>query len=455
MKALKPLTLAFGAAVTLGPFTGCASRPAPTAQRVVFNQDYITHRWTRAGMSLPGVDPSPSLARSVHDERLEIVPDDAGVSFDNPRSIARFVLEQAPQPAYVLPSERYYYFRFHLGGRVVSGNLRFTDIDEGTLHTGFFDVSDLNLSGHASLGADEGVSVTPLGGSVYRVEMDGIVRDFTLAEALLARPASLDLLEGEEFVSGVLDESGTPLALLWNEPSAAFYYVLNADFGSPEPLSSFGKDGDYLVGRDSRFVYHRDSAGRLVLVGVSARGVQDNTYFDGPFDQVPPNLPLKDKLERAYPYVTFRGGIDEHGNFKNLEASRVAVSPYLQYSSLEEMESWLDAKRAAAEDSPSRLAAMTYESKRDFHKHYEKPRMPTTLGEILALRARAIASLPHALYTSQGWPANHRVESSNSWPASHDRASSSAWPKNHFGATSAETDARPTTEGEEHAARNE
>lgn len=423
------------AAAALG---GCARSGGSRGAAVMFNQDVIGQRWVRSGMALEGVDFAASVSRPGHDDELRVIGPDEGVSFDDPRSVMRFVLAHAPQEAVVLPTERYFYFRFHLGERVVSGNLRFTDIERGVLHTGYFDAMNLESSRHASFGTDEGVVVAELADGRRRVSMDGVSRDFALATAALRLPRALELGEGEEFVTGVLDESGTPLAMLWNEPASAFYFVLNPDYGSPEPLTPFGADGDYFVARDSRFVYHRDELARLVLVGVRAQNVQDNSYYDGPFDQVPPNLPLKAKLERAYPYVTMRGGIDEHGNFVDLDSSRVAISPYLQYSTFEEVEAWLDTKKAMTAAGPARLAAMTYEAKRDFHKVYQDLKTPTTLGEVLALRARAIESLPHALYTSQGWPANHRVESSDSWPASHERASSGAWPKNHEGATSSQ-----------------
>ncbi len=402
---------------------------------VMFNQDYIASKWLRAGMDMSTVDLASSQSRPTDPSELAIIPEDGPVSFDDPRSVVRLILENAPEKAYVLPTERYFYYQFHLGSRLISGNLRFTEIEDGVLHAGYFDADQNDITNHISLTSDDGVQIEMEDRRVS-IEFEGVSASFELVMETRAKPDTLTLLEGEEFITGVLDESGIPLALLWSEEHEAFYFTLNEDYGSPEPLTPFG-GGDYLVGRDSRFVYLRDEdAGRLLLTGVRVTNVRSNNYYDGPFDQVPPDLNLRPMLERAYPYVQLRGGIDEHGNFRAMAGSRVAVSPYLHYSTLEEIADWMDAKRDEHGGGQAVYAAITYEPKRDFHKHYTAG-MPRTLGDLLAWRTQAKDAMPHMVYMSQGWPANHRFQSSTSWPESHTSSSSSVWPKDHLGDASA------------------
>ena len=98
--------------------------------------------------------------------------------------------------------------------------------------------------------------------------------------------------------------------------------------------------------------------------------VRKNNYFDGPFDQVPPNLSIKNILEEIYPYVKDRGGIDDHGNFKALHHSRVAISPYVKYSNTSEFLTFASqVLRPHSQPKTISLAFLdlVYESKMDFH----------------------------------------------------------------------------------------
>ena len=414
--------------------TGCASSSSTRAPRVMFNQDFIAHEWSNAGMPIPS--DAVRIGSPVGTDDIAVISPDEGVRFDDPKSVVALILKEAPRIAYVLPTERYFYYQFHLGPELISGNLRFTDIENGQLHAGYFDARKNSRTNFVTLTEADGLVLDTISKDRVRVSYAGETVEFILNRFLDQPPARLELYEGESFVAGVLDESGVPLALLWSNDRDAFYFVLHPDFGSPEPLIPFGSSGDYFVGRDTRFVYLRDeSTRRMLLAGVLTENIRANNYYDGPFDQVPPDLSIGGKLERAYPYVKYRGGIDDHGNFNQLEGSRVAISPYLAYQSLEEMESWLDSRRAEHPSGPDLFAAVTYEPKRDFH-HYYSPQTPRTLGELLAMRARALDSLAHATYSSQGWPANHHVESSNTWPSSHQKGQSGGWPADHVGESS-------------------
>jgi hypothetical protein len=238
----------------------------------------------------------------------------------------------------------------------------------------------------------------------------------------LAQPSTLEVLEHEEFVTGVLDESGVPLSLLFNDLTGGFYYILNEEIGATERLIPVEGDENCLIGERTRFVYLREPEfGRTLLVGVDAANIQANNYFDGPFDQVPPRLQIKEKLERAYPYTLLRGGIDDHGNFRELEHQRVAISPYQTYQSVAAAAESIREHIAEALLPSERWDRLTYESKR---------RSPTT-------QAAMNEGIDVPQYVAQGWPANHWGYTSALWPATHQAAHSGLWPANHTAQTSA------------------
>ncbi len=342
---------------------------------------------------------------------------DASAFFDDPTRVLDAVLARAAPAATVLPTERYYYFRLTIPGRRIAGNLRFTDIEDGILHVGYYDLDDPASFRSATFSEGDGVVVRwDEERGVATVRRGASVVAFTIDRSNLDPTPDARPMAGERVISGILDESGYALWLMFDEANAQFFYVLRGDRPLPEPLDRLRTSSTELaVGRRSRFVFARDEAGaRWVLVGVSAEQVRRNSFYDGPFDQVPPRLPIRADLERSYPYVTMRGGIDEHGNFRELPGQRVAISPYLQYESIDEL---LDAADRSARAGVAPWRALVREPKRDFH-----------------LRLAGNASPdppPHRRETSIAWPANHRAAQSRAWPAEHHQASSLRWPPNH------------------------
>lgn len=94
-------------------------------------------------------------------------------------------------------------------------------------------------------------------------------------------------------------------------------------------------------------------------------------YFDGPFDQVPPFLDIRDKLHIVYPYLKDQG-IDLHGNFLNQPGVRVAVSPYQQYENLSDIELFIEKHIFLGSPDEPEFVRFVYESKMDFHKKLSK-----------------------------------------------------------------------------------
>jgi hypothetical protein len=341
-------------------------------------------------------------------------------SFDDPRSMLRAVLAASPARAVVYPTERYYYYRMPLGPRLVSGNIRFAEVEQGVISIGYFDSQHpVDMKTREFRNGEDGVRLE-FDGQTHEVllSFEGISRVFVLDQEAF-EPPDFPLLPGERYVSGVRDESGYYFHLLYWPPDRSFYYVLNTSKPCPESWSR-GESSTVETwwGDWSRFCFLRDPrTGRFILVGVHQREIRENSWYDGPFDQVPPNLPIREILEEAYPYVIDAGGIDEHGNFLKMAGQRVAISPYQEYVSGPDLERFV-ANAVRDTDTPLAWTRATYEHKRDWRAPAEYP-----IGA-------------HTQPVSSAWPANHWGANSGSWGNRHEAATSATWPANHAAETS-------------------
>lgn len=342
------------------------------------------------------------------------VTPESTADYQDPRSMLRLILSAAAPARVVYPTERYFYYQFDLGYRRIGGNLRFTDIERGQLHIGYFDRgNDAGWKSRTWNDGEDGVSIRfDPERSEALVSADGIACVFMLDREIVGSSARSDLTADEEFVTAVLDESGYALDLLFNRSEKRFYFVQRQAPRRQEAVYpvNLGQPFRLSIGAESRFVFYEDAdLGRRVLVGVNVDEIRRNTYFDGPFDQVPPNLPLREKLETAYPYVKLRGGIDEHGNFRELAGQRVAISPYQQYDTVENLVKKLTVLYRPSRTGTARWASMAYDTKEDFMR--EQP-----AGSLQASR--------HQTEISLAWPANHWGEQSRLWPGSHEKVAS-------------------------------
>ncbi len=352
--------------------------PEPATAAGIFasldlNQSFIEARRPERRASEP---------EHAHPGSLRLCPPREGdptPKFDDPRSVVRFLLAVI-ESGTVYPTEGYFYFRFDLDGRSVSGNLRFTSIDEGVLHTGYFETS------RDTIGAVRTGTFTPTSGLAveksamdpsgtrYRVSLDGQTAEFMIPTAYRARPPSLELPEHERFVSGVLDESAYALVLIFDAREAGFRFLLNPAFEPPEALEPLRADATHLlIGRPSGFVFAHEPGRapgepeRLTLVGIDAASVRRNDYFDGPFDQVPPDLDLRPLLHIAYPYTRDASPVDEHGNFIGRTASRVAIAPYTAYGNTNDL---------LAPQSPSTASMSIADTIRTLTREYQQDFVP-------------------------------------------------------------------------------
>lgn len=384
----------------LGALAGCVgSQPAanPDLASPAVVPVYLNELWLR---NRPMVDAAFTRYASA-----------SGPVFDDPRAVFKRVLRASPPRPRVYPTEQYYYYKFADGPRLVSGNIRFVDAELGAVSVGYFDThnpSDMRV-GHFD-SSQPGISIKHDEDSrTVTVTVDDIRRVFVLDQSAFQAPR-YPLYEGEQFVSGVRDESGYFFHLIYHQPSRSFYYVLQPDQPLPEPMQrGASKKIRTWFGAESRFCFiEHPPSGRKILVGVHRREIMENSWFDGPFDQVPPRLHIRTILLEAYPYIVDAGGIDEHGNFLERDGQRVAISPYQNYVSGPLLESELE-EIVTDQPSPEAWIRATYEHKKDWR--------PPAIGG-------------HTVDVSRSWPANHWGSASRLWEM-HDVETSVSWQPNH------------------------
>ena len=94
-----------------------------------------------------------------------------------------------------------------------------------------------------------------------------------------------------------------------------------------------------LIGKRTGFAFYRDRLlDRKILVGVYEGNYRLNTYFDGPFDQLPDNFIEGETLRQAILEISpgLKGKIDRFGSSPNGEV-RFLIKPYATYRTESEL----------------------------------------------------------------------------------------------------------------------
>lgn len=317
--------------VIIVPFIGCAG--ASGVRKLSGDAGISTHEQFIAGLYSP-------------------------IAGDEPGSVFRHVFASLNAQVNIYPSENYYYFLCSLHGRQLSGSIAlFADgRDAGKLSFSYEEVTTSATAlaePHAvdiELSEKNGVRVRKLSETRYAVTYSGRTVTFVLRDDATSLSSTASPPHGAEILMGsTFDESGLRFNLYFNHECTGFYWVLREDQYVPEEFISHA--ADVVIGRRTGFVFYIDPRDRRkVLIGVSMANVNVNNWYDGPFDQLPDNaikrgeLDLKEYLEARYPDT--RGRINRYGVFKDNPEMRVAIAPYLQYSSMQEVARLAESIRA-------------------------------------------------------------------------------------------------------------
>ncbi len=242
----------------------------------------------------------------------------------------------------VYPSENYLYFRFNSDEKYIWGNIRLApeERENGLVHFAYYEFKS-DLTGpdeanirHKLLGPEDGITVSKVHDFCYIISYNDKKVIFNLHQIAQTPPKLFDMPSDEEMVFKTYDESGFQYFLIFNKNTKSFYYILNEE---ESPLQEFERiSTDIVVEKNSKFAYYLDSTNqnRKILFGVYGKNVMQNSYYDGPFDQLADNYVTKDStlskyIQQAYPYT--KGQVDEYGNFLYDDGFRVAIMPYYIY----------------------------------------------------------------------------------------------------------------------------
>lgn len=269
-------------------------------------------------------------------------PANAILDVGDPQKVLSYVFSALGEEVIVYPTENYYYFVFKADGREFWGNFRLApeERDRGILNFAYWEkrpdgAPKEENSFYKQYGVADGISIKKISDWRYQVSYQGkdVIFNFNQVPQTLPK---FQLANGEFFVQRTLDESGFGFYLIFNKLDPHFIFVLDEERKIPDKLTSF--NGEILAGEKSKFAFYWDKENnRKLLMGVDTNNIAQNTYYDGPFDQLADNYitgsDFKTYIEAAYPSA--RGLIDNYGKFKNYDGARMAIIPYYPYTSLE------------------------------------------------------------------------------------------------------------------------
>lgn len=307
-------TVAFVALTTI--YTGATAGPVRSSSPVVWTQEQL-----RDGL-------------------------EAEVDTRDPKAVLRYVVSGLPRAITVYPSEQYYYVLFAAAGRFFRGSFNFYErsLDDGRFVFSYDEIADFERPLHdrhegvVEVGPEVGASLVATGDDRYELRYEGRTTAIRFVRPARVDPESVGLAFTEELVGSVVDESGLHFFLVYSGDCRELAWILDETGPVRETFVSF--HGGLSIGTRTGFAFvteETDAIGaRKVLVGVRSEHEEQNTWYDGPFDQLPDHeirtgqVRLGEYLVRVDPALEDR--IDQYGRWLNQTGSRVAVTPYTAYS---------------------------------------------------------------------------------------------------------------------------
>lgn len=276
----------------------------------------------------------------------------------SPLEVLDDVLASLPPETLVSPSEGYCYTKlFYRNAEVqVALNVAKSNTDRGVVTIGYNAVSRIpglatteTLGGEMEIGSEQGLSVSRSGDTVV-LSRGGLTRRLRMLPAESFQLPTAEQPDGYLFTA--FDESGLQFHLVFRSQEKRFRWLLDERTAGAE---TWLKAGRMAFGIRTGFAFWETQDSERVLVGVSRTQVGENSWFDGPFDQLPDDVidhsdRFSQALESALPEL--KGKVDRHGRYLGDSGSRVAISPYQMYGSMDgfaaEAESLAKSKGEAA-----------------------------------------------------------------------------------------------------------
>jgi hypothetical protein len=260
------------------------------------------------------------------------------------------VFASLPEKLKVYPTENYYYFRFHHDGIAYAGNIRLdtTERKKGLVNFAYFPAEtgwrQDEINTFRALGADDGVKLEELNPLLYRVTYRGKAIEFQLNDLSGVQPPEGVVGKDEEYLGPIFDESGIQFYFIYHKRLKMFMYVLNEAAWVPDELYTSKESDRIIIGRRTGFAYFRDEhVERKILIGVYDGNVVANTWFDGPFDQLPDNFMKGEAFRDAIvdAGIATRDEVSPLGLYAG-DQDRVLITPYTQYKYTGDLKSIAD-----------------------------------------------------------------------------------------------------------------
>jgi hypothetical protein len=299
-----------------------------------------------SGMIATAAAQTPSLPRLfTHESYVEEVLRTSTLRVEDPKAVFAYVLNSLPERVKIYPTENYYYFRFVHNGSQFAGNIRLDadTRDHGKVHIAysidFAEWKDEDPAYHLLLGQQDGVKVEKLDRLAYRVTYGPKSVVFELNDLSKVVPPPGAIGPDEKYIGPVFDDSAVRFFLVFNQKLKFFLYILDETIPPTDTYNRALATDRILIGKRTGFAFYRDHRlDRKILVGVFEGNARVNSYFDGPFDQLPDNFiegeTLRDAILEMEP--SLRGKIDRFGSSPD-GATRFMIGPYLHYRSEEEL----------------------------------------------------------------------------------------------------------------------
>ena len=273
------------------------------------------------------------------------------LALEDVRAVFSYIFSRLDSHVTVYPSEGYYYFRLPMRGLMVRGcmTLHAVDLDDGVLGFGYVgEVEDKphgvysETTGRAHhFDRDDGLEMNRIDDFTYAVNFEAKTVVFHLYDPGTWEPEAGRLAPDEEVVGSSFDESGLRFHLLFNRTLQRMYWVLDERTFVPEALTAL--DDHVRLGARTRFVFYDDPEyNRRLLIGVHAPESSYNTWYDGPFDQLPDMSVKLGRIDMKRYLVAHTGMdpkvLDDYGHVVNHPGSRIPVASYRFYTDASDFE---------------------------------------------------------------------------------------------------------------------
>jgi hypothetical protein len=339
----------------------------------------------------PNAAPAPKWPLlHTEQEYIDQVNRPSTLNVNDPMAVFDFVFSTLPDHVKVYPSENYYYFTFINDGAPYDGNIRLdaSNRDQGKLIFAYSEDleewRDETPVQHVVLDESQGVKLERVANLVYRASYKGKSVVFELNDLSDVKPPASALAPDEEFIGPSFDESGIRFFLVFDKRLKIFHFILDETVKVVDQLEPTHQTDRIVIGKRTGFAFYRDHLrDRKIMIGAFEGNMVTNSYFDGPFDQLPDNFlqgdMLKDAIIAAAPDM--KGKIDRFGAWGD-GSERFAIDPYVPFRAVDDL-SMFDRCATARQHEPDKYYlcfAIAYD--RAHHPHVRG------LAEIKSPRAR-------------------------------------------------------------------